>query len=163
MNDQTPYAVTMPPKHANFVKLSAQTHVTDYFLSPKQPDGFGEKLTKTIEEQTGIETRFARLAHVVRGGSPTLRDRLLGSKVGAYAVEKLLNGESNLVICERKGEITAMDIGEALILDRMYKNKLKEGDLEKFSKEKVEWMREFCKNKFDSFKRLYDLAAEISK
>jgi hypothetical protein len=49
MNDQTPYAVTMPPKHANFVKLSAQTHVTDYFLSPKQPDGFGEKLRAGIK------------------------------------------------------------------------------------------------------------------
>ncbi len=126
-------------------------------------DGFGERLTKTIEEQTGIETRFARLAHVVRGGSPTLRDRLLGSKVGAYAVEKLLAGESNLVVCERKGEITSMDIGEALILDRMYKDRLKDGDLEKFSKEKIEWMRDFCKNKFDAFKKLYDLAYKISK
>ena len=126
-------------------------------------DGFGERLTKTIEEKTGIETRFARLAHVVRGGQPTLRDRLLGAKVGAYAVEKLLAGESNLVICERKGEITSMNIGEALILDRMYKDKLKDGDLEKYSADKVAWMRDFCQKKFDAFKHLYDLAYEISK
>lgn len=126
-------------------------------------DGFGEKLTKTIEEKTGIESRFARLAHVVRGGRPTLRDRLLGAKVGAYAVEKLLAGESNLVICERKGEITSMNIGEALILDRMYKDKLKDGDLEKYSADKVTWMRDFCQKKFDAFKQLYDLAYEISK
>ena len=126
-------------------------------------DGFGESLTKEVEERTGIETRFARLAHVVRGGSPTLRDRLLGSRVGAYAVEKLLAGESNLVICERKGDITSMNIGEALILDRMYKDKLKDGDLEKFSKETVEWMRDFCHKKFEKFKKLYDLAYEISQ
>ncbi len=126
-------------------------------------DGFGEALTKEIEERTGIETRFARLAHVVRGGSPTLRDRLLGSKVGAYAVERLLAGDSNLVICERKGDITCMDIGEALILDRMYKDKLKDGDLERFSPETVEWMRSYCHRKFEKFKKLYDLAYEISK
>ena len=126
-------------------------------------EGFGEALTKEIEERTGIETRFARLAHVVRGGSPTLRDRLLASKIGAYAVEKLLSGDSNLVICERKGDITCMDIGEALILDRMYKDKLKDGDLDKFSAETVAWMRDFCHKKFEKFKKTYDLAYEISK
>lgn len=125
--------------------------------------GYAEQLTKTIEEKTGIETRFARFAHVVRGGSPTLRDRMLGSRVGAYAVERLLEGMSNLVICERKGEIVSMDIGEALILDRMYKDKLKDGDLEKFSPETVAKMRDFCKQKFDAFKKLYDLAYEISR
>ena len=125
--------------------------------------GYAEQLTKTVEEKTGIETRFARFAHVVRGGSPTLRDRMLGSRVGAYAVERLLEGMSNLVICERKGEIVSMDIGEALILDRMYKDKLKDGDLEKFAPETVANMRDFCKQKFDAFKKLYDLAYEISR
>ena len=37
-----------------------------------------------------------------------------------------------------------MDIGKALILDRMYKDKLKDGDLQKFDAETVAWMREFC-------------------
>ena len=125
--------------------------------------GYGEKLTELIPEKTGIETRFARLAHVVRGGSPTLRDRMLGSTMGAAAVEMLLEGKSNIVVCERKGEITTMDIGKALILDRMYKDKLKDGDLAKFDAETVTWMREFCAEKFAAFKRLYDLSVEISK
>ena len=125
--------------------------------------GYAEQLTKTIEEKTGIETRFARFAHVVRGGCPSQRDRMLGSRVGAFAVEKLLEGKSNLVICERAGKIVSMDIGEALILDRMYKDKLKEGDLEKYPPETVAWMRDFCKQKFDAFKKIYDLAYDISK
>lgn len=147
------------------LKLSRENGKRNFIIMVAEGagDGFGESLTKEIEERTGIETRFARLAHVVRGGSPTLRDRLLGSRVGAYAVEKLLAGESNLVICERKGDITSMNIGEALILDRMYKDKLKEGDLEKYSKETVEWMRDFCQKKFAKFKKLYDLAYEISQ
>ena len=125
--------------------------------------GYGEKLTSMIPEKTGIETRFARLAHVVRGGSPSLRDRMLGSTMGAAAVEMLLRGKSNIVVCEQKGEITTMDIGEALIIDRMYKDKLKEGDLQKYDAKTVEYMRCFCKKKFDALKKLYDLAYEISR
>lgn len=125
--------------------------------------GYGEKLTGLISEKTGIETRFARPAHVVRGGSPTLRDRMLGSEMGAAAVEALLEGKSNIVLCEQKGEITTMDIGKALILDRMYKDKLKDGDLQKFDAETVAWMREFCAEKFAAFKKMYDLSIEISK
>ena len=125
--------------------------------------GYGEKLTGLIPEKTGIETRFARPAHVVRGGSPTLRDRMLGSEMGAAAVEALLEGKSNIVLCEQKGEITTMDIGKALILDRMYKDKLKDGDLQKFDAETVAWMREFCAEKFAAFKKMYDLSIEISK
>ena len=125
--------------------------------------GYGEKLTALIPEKTGIETRFARPAHVVRGGSPTLRDRMLGSEMGAAAVEALLEGKSNIVLCEQKGEITTMDIGKALILDRMYKDKLKDGDLQKFDAETVARMREFCAEKFAAFKKMYDLSIEISK
>lgn len=125
--------------------------------------GYAEKLVELIDKEAGISTRFARFAHVVRGGNPTQRDRLLASRVGAYAVEMLLQGKSNLVICERDGDIISMDIGEALILDRMYKNKLKDGDLEKYSPETVAAMREFCDKKFAAFKNLYDLAYQISK
>lgn len=125
--------------------------------------GYAEKLTKTIEAETGIETRFARFAHIVRGGCPTQRDRMLGSRVGAHAVDMLLRGKSNLVICERAGMIVSMDIGEALVLDRMYKDRLKDGDLEKFSPEVVTWMRDYCKRRFDKFKSIYDLAYNISK
>ena len=68
----------------------------------KTADGqpLGEFLTKKIEADTGIETRFARFAHIVRGGSPTLRDRLTSTLMGAVAVEQLLEGKSDLVICE---------------------------------------------------------------
>ena len=95
--------------------------------------GYGEKLTALIPEKTGI------------------------------AVEALLEGKSNIVLCEQKGEITTMDIGKALILDRMYKDKLKDGDLQKFDAETVARMREFCAEKFAAFKKMYDLSIEISK
>ena len=126
-------------------------------------EGYGEHLAKLVSEKAGIETRFARLAHVVRGGRPTQRDRVLASRIGSYAVEQLMEGKSNLVICERFNVITAMDITEALTLDRMYKDKLKEGDLDGFSAEKIAEMRDFCMKKREKLKKLYALAHEISR
>lgn len=104
----------------------------------------GEVLQKTIEEKTGVETKFARLAHIVRGGSPTLRDRVTATRMGIKAVELLLKGKSNLVVVEFDGEITSMDIVFALTTDRIYKGTLKKGDLDNFSAADVDKMREIC-------------------
>jgi 6-phosphofructokinase 1 len=126
-------------------------------------EGFAEPFAKRFEEKTGIETKFARLAHVVRGGSPTLRDRVLASQMGREAVDLLLAGKSNLVVCLHDDRICSMDIGYALILDRMYKGKLKDGDLNAFTAEQVEQMKSFCKDKSARFRKLYDTAYLISK
>lgn len=108
---------------------------------------FAPALTERIEKETGVEARFARFAHVVRGGTPTLRDRMLATRMGEYAVERLLEGMSNIVICEKGGNITYTDICFALIVDRMYKNTLKEGDLDAFTAEQVEEMKAICAKK----------------
>lgn len=131
----------------------------------KTDDGkpLGEYLTKKIEAETGIETRFARFAHIVRGGSPTLRDRLTATRMGAIAVEQLLAGKSDVVICEIDGKIQPIDINFALIVDRMYKNKLKEGDLEGFSQEQYMEMKEIVKKRKDEIDHLYGIAKVICK
>ncbi|MBQ2758073.1 MAG: ATP-dependent 6-phosphofructokinase, partial [Clostridia bacterium] len=54
---------------------------------------YGEVLAKKIDAETGIETKFARLAHVVRGGNPTLRDRFTATEMGVRAVDALLAGK----------------------------------------------------------------------
>ena len=43
---------------------------------------YAPALAKKIEDTTGVETKFARLAHIVRGGNPTLKDRVLASEMG---------------------------------------------------------------------------------
>ncbi len=129
------------------------------------PDGkkYGEVLTKTIEELTGIETRFARLAHIVRGGNPTLRDRFTATRMGVRAVELLLEGVSNQVICEIGGEITSLDINYALIADRYYKNKLKEGDLDAFTPAQIESMKELAARRTQELRSLYRKLKQTSK
>lgn len=123
---------------------------------------YGPALSAKIEKETGIESRFARLAHIVRGGAPTLRDRVLASSMGAFAVEKLLTGESNIVICEKEGRIIAEDINYALTLDLMYKEKLGEGDLDAFSKEQIETMKILSEKRRLDMAALYDLARNIN-
>ena len=123
----------------------------------------GESLTKRIEAETGIETRFARFAHIVRGGSPTLRDRLTATQMGAKAVELLLEGRSDVVICEIDGVIKPVDITFALILDRMYKNKLKDGDLDAFDSEQIAEMRLICQKRADEIRHMYELSHTICK
>ena len=125
-------------------------------------DNFAEGFANRIQEETGIETKFARLAHVVRGGSPTLTDRVCASEMGVAAVDLLLEGKSNLVICKHDNKIVPMDISFALTLDSMYKGTLKEGALDKFSKEDIEKMKAFIERRLDNMKYLYNIANEIS-
>lgn len=124
---------------------------------------FGENLTKRINDEAGIDTRFIRLAHMVRGGSPTLRDRLTATRMGDYAVDLILQGKSNLVVCEQKSKLVEVDIQYALILDRMYKNKLKDGDLDKFTAEQVESMKAFCAEKHAKFADMMDVVKTLAK
>ena len=76
------------------------------------------ELGKIIEEKTGIETRSTILGHIQRGGTPTASDRILASKMGAKAVDLLLNGKGNLALGIKCNEIISMDIGKALSLEK---------------------------------------------
>lgn len=125
---------------------------------------YAEGFTKRIEERTGIETRFARLAHVQRGGSPTVRDRVTASLMGKAAVTELLEGKSNLVICESDGEIMSMDIAKALMIDKMFKGMLTEKEQEEIERSfDVSSMREHCEKRAAKKLDLYRLADEICK
>ncbi len=77
-----------------------------------------EDLAKYIEKRTGIETRATILGHVQRGGSPTLRDRVIATAMGADAVRLLEKGIGNRVIALKDGKTVDYDILEALEMKR---------------------------------------------
>ena len=124
---------------------------------------YGEQLSQKIESTLGIESRFARFAHVVRGGSPTLRDRFTATQMGVRAVERLLQGKSNIVICDRAGKITDLDINYALVADRMYKNKLQPGDLDLFGADQIADMKALAARRRADIDTVYGMVAETSK
>ena len=126
-------------------------------------ENFAEGFAKRIQDETGVETKFARLAHVVRGGSPTLGDRMLATKMGVHAVDQLLAGKSNLVLCQRDSKITTVEIVYSQCLDRMYKGTLKEGMLDQFSEEKIAQMKAEIEQKKKDIADLYTLAEETAR
>ncbi len=127
-------------------------------------ENFAEGFAKRIEEKTGIETRFSRLAHVQRGGNPTVRDRVIASRMGKAAVNELLDGKSNLVICERKGVITSMDINKALKIDRMFKEQMTPEEYAELEAEgSLVDMRRHCEERAAAKLELYRLSEEICK
>ncbi len=75
--------------------------------------GHADDLAKQIKEITGLSVRSTVLGHLQRGGSPSMRDRFLGTTMGVHAVELLRKGIGNRVVGIRKNEIYDMDIVEA--------------------------------------------------
>lgn len=81
-------------------------------------------LAKYIESRLGIEARATVLGHVQRGGSPTVRDRVVASQMGYEAVSLLDKGLGNRVVVMRDGKITNLDINEALDMERVFDKQL---------------------------------------
>lgn len=80
--------------------------------------GHSASMAKRIEAATGMETRATILGHMQRGGSPTCKDRVYASTMGAMAVDLLLEGKTNRVVGYAHGEFVDFDIDEALAMQK---------------------------------------------
>ena len=89
-------------------------------------EGIGDSngMAKRIEAATGLETRATIIGYIQRGGSPTCRDRVFASVMGSKAVDILVSGGENRVVCYRDGKFTDMDIFEALAMQKDLDNSL---------------------------------------
>ena len=85
-----------------------------YVIIVSEGVGGSQKLCKDIEESTGIESRVSILGYIQRGGSPSLVDRVVASRMGNYAVELIDKGIVNRIIGKRGGDIVDYEINEAL-------------------------------------------------
>ncbi len=83
-------------------------------------EGIGDSngMAKRVEAATGLETRATIIGYIQRGGSPTCRDRVFASAMGAKAVDILVSGGTNRVVCYQKGAFVDMDIQEALLMQK---------------------------------------------
>ena len=76
------------------------------------------EMAKEIQEKTGIEARATILGHVQRGGSPSVRDRVIASEMGSRAVELLMEGKSNRIVCMQNSKVVDVDIEEGLRMEK---------------------------------------------
>lgn len=83
-------------------------------------EGIGDShaMAKRIEAATGVETRATIIGHIQRGGSPTCKDRVYASIMGAKAVDLLAAGASNRVVAYNNGQYVDYDIEEALAMEK---------------------------------------------
>ena len=76
--------------------------------------GVGDFLAKEIEERTGIETRFAVLGHIQRGGAPSVFDRVLASRLGIKAAELVHAGEFGKMASIQGNQIVGVELEQAV-------------------------------------------------
>jgi 6-phosphofructokinase 1 len=74
--------------------------------------GSGVEIGESIQKQLNIETRVTVLGHIQRGGSPTGFDRVLASRLGAHAVDLLLEGKSGLAVGIEKNVLVSTSFDE---------------------------------------------------
>ncbi|MBR5267899.1 MAG: 6-phosphofructokinase [Lachnospiraceae bacterium] len=76
--------------------------------------GHSTSMARRIEAATGVETRATIIGYIQRGGTPTCKDRVYASLMGAKAAELMADGKSNRVVAYKNGEFIDYDIQEAL-------------------------------------------------
>jgi 6-phosphofructokinase 1 len=76
--------------------------------------GVGEAVAAQLQELTGKESRCVVLGHLLRGGSPTAIDRILGLTFGAAAIEALSRGMDGVMVALNPPRIDFVPLREAI-------------------------------------------------
>lgn len=98
-------------------KKNGKTH---FLIVVAEGVGQTDVISRSIQEMTGIESRVTVLGHVQRGGSPTLRDRVIATEMGYHAVELLDQGIGNRIVGLKDGKVYDIDLQEGLAMKKPF-------------------------------------------
>lgn len=87
-------------------------------------EGNAFEIAEKVKDAAGYDYRISVVGHVQRGGSPTAFDRVLASKLGAAAVEKLVEGKSGIMVGQINGEMAETPLNETWEKQKGIKPKL---------------------------------------
>ena len=76
------------------------------------------------KEYPQYDVRVSILGHVQRGGSPSARDRILACRLGAGAVEAIIDGQRNVMIGLRNDEVVYVPFVDAIRSDKVLNKEL---------------------------------------
>lgn len=91
---------------------------THYMIVVAEGAGSANDIAARIKESIDLDPRVTVLGHIQRGGIPTGRDRVNATKMGYLAVELLLRGKNNRIVCIRDGGYVDVDIDEGLSMKK---------------------------------------------
>ncbi len=89
-----------------------------YIIIVAEGVGHSISMARRFEAATGMATRATILGHMQRGGSPTCKDRVYATMMGAMASDLLCEGKSNRLVAYKDGEFVDFDIDEALAMEK---------------------------------------------
>ena len=114
-------AVLVPEKPVDFekdviekIRQARFNGFTHYMIVVAEGAGSANEIAAKIKETIDLDPRVTVLGHIQRGGTPTGRDRVNATKMGYLAVELLLQGKNNRIVCTHEGGYTDVDIDEGL-------------------------------------------------
>ena len=118
-------AVLVPEKPIDFerdviekIRKARFNGFTHYMIVVAEGAGSAADISAKIKEAIDLDPRVTVLGHIQRGGVPTARDKVNATKMGYLAVELLLEGKTNRVVCSQNGRFTDVDIDEGLQMRR---------------------------------------------
>ena len=91
---------------------------THYMIVVAEGAGSAADIARQIKEAIDLDPRVTVLGHIQRGGAPNGRDRVNATKMGYLAVEHLLAGKTNRIVCTNGGRFTDVDISEGLTMTK---------------------------------------------
>lgn len=96
-------------------RLNGFTH---YMIVVAEGAGSAADIAKRIKDTIALDPRVTVLGHIQRGGVPSGRDRVNATKMGYLAVELLMAGKTNRIVCTHDGGYTDIDIEEGLAMSK---------------------------------------------
>ena len=118
-------AVLVPEKPFDFerdvaerIRIARINGKTHFMIIVAEGAGSAMTIGDKIHEELGVDTRVTILGHIQRGGAPSARDRVTATSMGFHAVNILVKGSTNRVVCERAGKTSGIDIAEALSMKK---------------------------------------------
>jgi 6-phosphofructokinase 1 len=98
----------------NEIKEGNQSGKVSWIVIVAEGKAKAQDIAHIIKEKTGLETRVAVLGHIQRGGIPTARDRLLGARLGNYAVEVLIDGMTDHCVYYKDRKLFTIPLNVAI-------------------------------------------------
>ena len=118
-------AILVPEKPVDFeqdviekIRRARFNGFTHYMIVVAEGAGSAAEIAKQIKDAIDLDPRVTVLGHIQRGGSPTGRDRVNATKMGYLAVELLLDGKTNKIVCTNHGTFVDVDIEEGLSMKK---------------------------------------------
>lgn len=122
-------AVLVPEKPVDFdkdviekIRQARFNGFTHYMIVVAEGAGSAADIAKRIKDSIDLDPRVTVLGHIQRGGTPTGRDRVNATKMGFLAVELLIQGKTNRIVCTNEGSYRDIDIEDGLAMQKGIQN-----------------------------------------